>query len=156
MDNENKMSEGAWNSGGRLGRRLARRFAQAKAAVLRPSGRLAFILMIGLGALLVAPSWWTNVPQTPFTTTCAPVEVLSFFNRVHVRCAQQVGTSGIVYFALPTGEDINTTNRFATMASSAFTGGYRLRIDAHDADDGSSFGCLRQDCRPPRAFGIVP
>ena len=106
------------------------------------------------------PAWLIDTVSSSSETwvSCTPSEVLEWDARVHVRCTSSftVGSaSGISYFAVPTYDTVYAA-RFTTVVSSAMVGGLRVRIKASSTDDGSPFGCARSNCRPPRAFGIVP
>src|SRR5688572_15439592 len=121
-----------------------------------PRRVLTSAVVATLGILCMAPTWWVGEENLSlnYWHSCYPSEVMSYSNRVHVRCAQPA-TGGLYYFAVPTS-DINAANRFATIASGAMAGGQRFRVQYNTTDNGSSWGCGYSDCRPPRACGIVP
>ncbi len=84
--------------------------------------------------------------------SCNPVNVASFGNRVHVKCAP--GDGAIVFFA------VNTTNpgaaqRFSDIAVAALVNNKSLLIQFDPANTtGPSFGCALDNCRPAASIFI--
>jgi len=86
------------------------------------------------------------------TTTCTPIQVAVFSNRIHVRCAAPVG--GISYFAFPTSNAVNA-DRVLGMLEEAQIAHRNLTIWYDpNATSGTSYGCLASDCRPIDALAF--
>ena len=124
-------------------------------------------IALGLSVLcctltILAWSQPANAGQT--ATTCYPVDVATFSDRVHVHCAPPVTAcsltpgacsqqtqNGPLYFALETN---------SPMAASVVQSGLvalvnkrALEISYDDNPDDNPAGCLQQDCR--RIVGVV-
>ncbi|MBX3693427.1 hypothetical protein [Dokdonella sp.] len=83
-------------------------------------------------------------------TTCTPVRVALFDNRIHVRCSTPV--NGIIYFAAPT-QNHNRVSRQLALMSMALASGRSLVIEYDPADtSGTAIGCQASDCRLIRQY----
>ena len=101
------------------------------------------MLLILMGAFFL-PFHVAEAAQT--WSTCKPVRVANYANRVHVKCAASV-SGGIWYFAYP-GADTATAARMLSLLSSAFIAGRTLQVLYDPADkSGAGFGCQVNDCR---------
>ena len=77
--------------------------------------------------------------------SCTPVQVMTFPERVHVRCAAAVG--GISFFAVST-KDAAYAARVLSVISTAQVAGRTLTILYDPADlSGAAIGCQNTDCR---------
>ena len=127
-------------------------------AVRKPAAALLFVVLVGIGTKAWAPpAWQTDNPPIVEWVACTISEVVSFDNRVHVRCTSShnfgTGATAIFFYAVPTS-DTAWAGRFSAMASTAFATGRVLRVQASSADNGSSWGCASSNCRPARQFGM--
>ncbi len=96
----------------------------------------------------------SSVPAHATATfvSCTPVEVMTFHERIHVRCAAAIG--GIVFFAAPT-QDTQFVNRVLSIIESAQVAGRTLSIQYDPADlSGINIGCQNFDCRLILAIGF--
>jgi|ERR1044072_157315 hypothetical protein len=86
------------------------------------------------------------------TTTCTPIQVAIFSNRIHVRCAAPVG--GISYFAFPTS-NATQADRYLSMLLDAQVAHRNLTVWYDpNTTSGTSYGCLASDCRPIDALAF--
>jgi len=93
----------------------------------------------------------TPAPAETFAT-CNPVEVMTYTNRVHVKCSAAIG--GIRFFAVSTADSQNAS-RILSVLSTALVAGRTLNILYDPADlSGVSFGCQTNNCRTIRAVGF--
>jgi hypothetical protein len=84
--------------------------------------------------------------------TCNPVNVASFGNRVHVKCAP--GAGAIIFFAVNT-TNAGTAQRFTDIAVAALVNNKSLLIQFDPANTtGPSFGCALDNCRPAASIFI--
>ena len=116
---------------------------------------LALVTVVILGAVFVAVPHLRSsavaaaAPEANVWTTCTPVNVTVFTNRVHVKCAQSA--SGIYYFASST-QDAASAARFLSILGTAQAAGRTLSIWYNPADtSGAAWGCQSNDCRRMQA-----
>jgi hypothetical protein len=84
--------------------------------------------------------------------TCNPVNVASFGNRVHVKCAP--GAGAIVFFAVSTSNP-GVAQRFTDIAVAAVVHNKSLLIQFDPTTTtGPSFGCALDNCRPAASIFI--
>jgi hypothetical protein len=115
----------------------------------RQWGRLISLASIlGIGLLCNATAAATEV-----FTSCNPVGIRTYNDRVHVRCAESV--AGIEFFAASTSDPAHTA-RVLSVITTAQVAGRTLDILYDPADDPSDElpGCLSHDCRILRAVGF--
>jgi hypothetical protein len=142
------------------------RFHATQSTILRAS------LAVVISALLILGSA-TQAFAASEHHTCNSVEVATFTDRVHVRCAQGPawsvpgsveagecieprGCAGIVFFAVATADSAHAARilsvlMMAHLAPRAPDGSpWRKIVIEYDRNDttGPSFGCLEEDCRP--------
>ena len=84
---------------------------------------------------------------------CHVVEVATFTNRVHVKCANTVAGEYIPlrYFASPTSNSAEAA-RLVTLGSAALMGAGGGKLWVHldlSKTDATSYGCAANDCRRP-------
>lgn len=93
-----------------------------------------------------------NSPAGESWTSCVPVAVANFHNRVHVRCTAPVGN--ILYFAAPTNNAAHAARVLSTLSAAQIAG--RTLDIIYDPDDtsGTDIGCLAADCRMIVAVGF--
>jgi hypothetical protein len=110
---------------------------------------VAALLLLGLPAQQPASA----APATaPTWGSCAPTEVMTFSNRVHIRCATAV--SGISFFAVGTSDAPNAA-RVLSILTTAQVAGRTLTILYEPNDlSGAAIGCLNSNCRLIRAVGF--
>lgn len=104
-------------------------------------------------ALLIL-SFSFNMPAQAADTwaSCTPNQVMSFTQRIHVRCASAIGK--ISYFALST-QNAQLAARTLSLISTAQVAGRTLTVLYDPADlSGASIGCLTSDCRLIHAIGF--
>jgi hypothetical protein len=114
---------------------IRNRFARSAAPVLALAG------LLSAGAAQAANTWGS----------CTPVEVMSFSNRVHVRCSTTFAT-GILYVAIPTSNSAEA-QRALTIAQSALVAGRPVVFWYESTATGASIGCGTSDCRVMNAIG---
>lgn len=92
--------------------------------------------------------------QTPGETqsACTPVEVATFADRTHVRCAASntggpfaANADGVVYFAVPTGSPM--AGILTDMAMTARATNKSLRVTYRTSTAQNPPGCQASDCR---------
>jgi hypothetical protein len=83
---------------------------------------------------------------------CTPENVMSYGNRVHIKCANS--TAGIYYFAMSTS-NAELADRFVSTATTALVAGRTAIINYNPNDlSGASWGCSTSDCRRALAIGL--
>jgi hypothetical protein len=103
---------------------------------------LAVSMVLAAPALQAAETW----------TSCTPTEIVTYQQRLHVRCAAAVG--GISFFAVGT-QDTAYAARVLSVITAAQVAGRTLTILFDPADQsGTAIGCLATDCRLIRAVGF--
>ena len=121
------------------------------------------ILLIAAAAILVIASWVDSADQQVLRddgtlalvfTTCTPVNVAVFDQRVHVKCLETAG--GIRYFAVSTA-DSQKAGRYLSVFTGAILAGRQLsiRYDPDDSTSGPPIGCQASDCRVAVAAAIL-
>jgi hypothetical protein len=82
----------------------------------------------------------------------APVEIMTYQGRVHVRCAAPVG--GVLFFAVST-QDSAFAARILSVIATAQVAGRTLSL-LYDPTDlsGAAIGCQTNDCRLIQAVGF--
>lgn len=103
--------------------------------------------------VIAASSAFASIPVMADEHQCIPINVLSFSNRVHVKCSNPVNS--IAYFALPL-TDAAVVDRFLKIANTALVSEKKMYV-GYGANDttGTAFGCLASDCRKLTYFGII-
>jgi hypothetical protein len=93
------------------------------------------LLLLGTHPAAAANEW----------VTCDPVNVATFANRVHVKCAASIG--GVQWFAQSSDDEAETARIMSTLLV-AQVAGRTLTIFTDLSDtSGASFGCQASDCR---------
>jgi hypothetical protein len=134
------------------------RFHATQLTILRAS------LAVVISALLILGSA-TQAFAASEHHTCNSVEVATFTDRVHVRCAQGPawsvpgsvevgecieprGCAGIVFFAVATADSAHAARILSVLVVAHLAP--RPIVIEYDRNDttGPSFGCLEEDCRP--------
>ncbi len=104
--------------------------------------------------LLLAPT--PSLAQAK-SVQCSPVEVMSFKERIHVRCAE-APEPGIFFFAVGTRptDDLRFAARVLGLISAAQLSSMILTIvtDMSDQSGEREIGCLARDCRLIQAVGF--
>jgi hypothetical protein len=86
--------------------------------------------------------------------TCTSVEVATYDNRIHVRCAEVF--NGINFFAASTA-DIRHSNRLLSVLLTAHATSKPVNIWYEPSDtSGTSFGCRAEDCRVLLGAAVRP
>jgi len=84
--------------------------------------------------------------------SCTPISVMTYSNRVHVRCSNPV--NNIRYFALSMSSS-SKVDRFLKIATTALVSEKQMYIGYGSTDtSGASFGCRANDCRKATSYGI--
>ena len=102
----------------------------------------------GAAAAGPTPADAVAAPNTPSAETwisCTPVGIVTYRNRVHVRCAAAVG--GISFFAAGTTDAAYAARVLSTITTAQVAG--RTLAILYDPSDlsGASIGCQTNDCR---------
>lgn len=116
--------------------------------IRRLGARTCFVCTI---LLPIAPA--SSLAQAQFIQ-CRPVEVMTFQQRVEVRCAQ-APEPGIIFFAIGTSDPRFAARVFGLMSAAQLTStSLNILSDMSDRS-GVRIGCLTQNCRLIQAIGIV-
>jgi hypothetical protein len=114
------------------------------------SAVLGLIIGALAGLVVMTPGHARHVSSEPAAqveTSCVPVEVAAFPDRIHVRCLTPTD-SGIIYFAAPIGEP--TTPAYLSQLNTALLSPPTIELLVFYYDDttsGPPFGCAANDCR---------
>lgn len=110
---------------------------------------IAALLLLSLSAQRPASA---APAAAPTWSSCTPIEVMTFPNRIHIRCATAV--SGIIFFAVGTSDAPNAA-RVLSILTTAQVAGRTLTILYEPNDlSGASIGCQNNNCRLIRAVGF--
>lgn len=94
--------------------------------------------------LTIVPTRMTFAAST--TTTCKPIEVATYAERIHVRCAQAT-SAGIVFFSVATANSAHAARMLSSLLM-AHTVGKNVVVEFDPNDtSGTAFGCQAHDCR---------
>jgi hypothetical protein len=122
-------------------------FHATQSTIARASWAVVISALLILGSAAQAFAWSEH-------HTCNSVEVATFTNRVHVKCDRAPASGhgepspldNIVFFAVATTDSAHAA-RILSVLMMAHLAQREIVIeyDSHD-NDGTSFGCLQQDC----------
>lgn len=105
-------------------------------------------LAVGLLGSLVL----VGAPAYAAETSCTPLNVVVFTNRVHIKCQESVG--GISFFAASTADAAHVA-RVLSVISTATVAGRPVTVFYDPADtSGTAIGCAAVDCRLIQAVGF--
>jgi hypothetical protein len=108
--------------------------------------RTAIFVILVVSFAVLAPS------AHAVNFSCNPINVASFGNRVHVKCAP--GDGAIVFFAV-SATNPAVAQRFTDIAVAALVNNKSLLIQFDPANTtGPSFGCALDNCRPAASIFI--
>jgi hypothetical protein len=102
------------------------------------------LVPMAITLLTLAPARMSFAAST--FNTCKPVEVGTYPERIHVKCAQ-AASGGIVFFAVATANSAHAARILSSLLM-AHTVGKNIVVE-FDANDmtGTAFGCAANDCR---------
>ncbi|MBT8401695.1 MAG: hypothetical protein KJO98_14550 [Rhodothermia bacterium] len=101
---------------------------------------------------LLASLGLASAPAYAVETSCTPLNVIVFTNRVHIKCEESVG--GISFFAASTADAAHVA-RVLSVISTATVAGRPVTVFYDPADtSGTAIGCAANDCRLIQAVGF--
>ena len=99
---------------------------------------------MAVALLTLAPARMSFAAST--FSTCKPVEVATYAERIHVRCVQAT-SGGIVFFAVATANSAHAARILSSLLMT-HTVGKNIVVEFDPSDtSGTAFGCMAHDCR---------